>query len=130
MKLRSVDHINIVVKDIEAAVAYYQKLGLTVEGTLEEGSVVFLWNGDGERPVRIELHQARPQEETGLAHIAFLVDDVEASYRALRAEGIEFQHEPFHQPLSGRTIATFQDPDGIGLQLARKTSRGAYEDFL
>ena len=129
MKLRRVDHIQLAVKDVARSSEYYQKLGLVVEGTLEEGKVVFLWNGDEESPVRLELHQAEGDERIGVDHIAFLVDDVEESYRALEGAGIEFEHEPLRQPLTGRSVATFRDPDGIGLQLARKTEPGEYEDF-
>ena len=129
MKLHRVDHIQLAVRDVARSSEYYQKLGLVLEGTLEEGKVVFLWNGDEESPVRLELHPAEGEAAVGVDHIAFLVDDVEESYRALKGAGMGFEHEPLQQPLTGRTVATFRDPDGIGLQLARKSEVGEYEDF-
>jgi catechol 2,3-dioxygenase-like lactoylglutathione lyase family enzyme len=129
MVLRGVDHVQMAVEDVARSSEYYQKLGLVLEGTLEGGRVVFLWNGDGNSPVRLELHQAEGDMPVGVEHIAFLVDDVEESYRSLKGIGVEFEHEPLRQPLTGRTVVTFQDPDGIGLQLARKAEPGQYEDF-
>lgn len=41
---------------------------------------------------------------------SFACDDVEATYRQLRARGVEFTAEPTRQPWG--TYATFKDPDG------------------
>ena len=62
MKLLGVDHIDIVVSDLSASLEFYRKFGMSPEGTLDNGQTVFLWNGDDDRPVRIELHQAEPKE--------------------------------------------------------------------
>lgn len=41
---------------------------------------------------------------------SFACDDVEATYRQLRARGVEFTAEPTRQPWG--TYAAFKDPDG------------------
>ena len=58
--------------------------------------------------------------DTGSAHIAFIVDDMDAAYRELRQKGVLFKSEPV---VTGREAATivksvyFLDPDGITLEL-------------
>jgi len=56
-------------------------------------------------------------------------ESARARKAALEAAGIKGLHEPFLQSRSGRTIFTFNDPDGVGLQLAREDGHGEYEDF-
>ena len=129
MRLLGLEHLDIVVSDIRASVEFYRKLGLSLEGTLEDGQCVFLFNGDEENPVRVELHQAEPGGKTGIDHVAFRVDDPVAANREGRYLGIEFLFEPNENALSGRTITNCLDPDGVQIQLARKTSPGAYPNW-
>ena len=121
MRLLGLEHLDIFVKDIAASVEFYRKLGLSLEGTLEDGQCVFLFNGDEENPVRVELHQAEPGGKTGIDHVAFRVDDPVAANREGRYLGIEFLFEPNENALSGRPITNCLDPDGVQIQLARKT---------
>lgn len=134
MKLGRVDHITLNVTDIKAATKFYENLGMTVEGTLDDGNIVFLTNGDPERPLQIQLDGILPDStglyaKPGLNHIAFLVDDVDGATEELKEKGIEGRHEPFYQSRSGRKILTFMGPDDVGLQLAKREGRGEYEDF-
>ena len=130
MKLLRLDHIQVLVEDIAQSVAYYQRLGLVLEGTLGEGKEIFLWNGDEESPVRFELHQVEKGTKLGVDHIAFSVEDVKEGYRALHAQGVEFEDGPLFQPLTGRNVATMRDSNGVGIQLAKKVGHGEYEDSL
>jgi len=129
VKLLGLEHLDIFVKDIAASVEFYRKLGLSPEGTLEDGTCVFLFNGDEENPVRVELHQAAPGGKTGIDHVAFRVDDPVAANKEGRFLGIEFLFEPNENALSGRTITNCLDPDGVQIQLARKTAPGAYPNW-
>jgi len=117
------------VRDIGASVEFYRKLGLSPEGTLDGGKVVLMFNGDEANPVRVELHQAEPGGRTGIDHVAFRVDDPVGAAKEGRFCGLEFLFEPFEQPLSGRTIVNCLDPDGVQIQLAKKTARGVYSDW-
>ena len=128
MKLRHVDHITLNVTDIKAATEYFRKLGLEVEGSLDDGDIVMLRNNDPDHPLQIQLDAVHGNMKPGLNHIAFYSETVEEDAKELKKTGIEGRHEPFYQPKSGRTIFTFNGPEDIGLQLARKDQRGEYED--
>jgi len=121
--IRCVDHINIVVSDLERSVRFYtEALGLeetrraALEGDWIESvvglagvraDVVYVQPRDG--GPRIELIQYHAPEgkaipETalphtiGLRHIAFRVEDMEAACRRLRDAGAEFIGEPVAVP--------------------------------
>ncbi len=134
MKLGPVDHITLNVTDIKAATQFFENLGMVVEGTLDGGEIVFLSNGDADRPLQIQLDTVREDGAggtgtPGLNHIAFFVEDVEGATEEVRKGGVPGLHDPFYQARSGRTIFSFDGPDGVGLQFARKKGRGEYEDF-
>ena len=140
-----IDHINLVVRDMDAACAFYSALGLkqTFEQVLEgewietvtgvPGAVarcVFLEDGKG--TVRLELLQyiqppagdfaASMPDALGFRHVAFNVDDIDACCDRLRAAGAEFISPPVQVPFSvnGRTkrLCYFRDNEGNLLELA------------
>lgn len=129
MKLGHVDHITLNVTDIEAATEAFKQLGMQVEGSLDDGDIVMLTDGDPERPLQIQLDTVHEGMVPGLNHIAFFTETVEDDAKEIKDLGFESRHEAFYQSRSGRTIFTFRGPDGVGLQLARKDKRGEYEDY-
>ena len=130
MKLLGLEHLDLVVSDLQKSVEFYRKFGLFPEGTVDGGATVFMFNGDDEHPVRVELHQAQPGQETGVDHIAFKVEDpVDATKEVKMLGGVEFLFEPFENQHSGRTISNTHDPDGLQIQIARKTSKGTYKNW-
>ena len=130
MKLLRVDHVDLVVADLRQSVEFYRKLGLHPEGTLDGGQSVFLFNGDESNPVRLELHQAKPGDRVGVDHVSFAVDDpIDATHELRFLGGVEFAVEPFENQHSGRTISNFTDPDGVLVQLCKKTSPGTYKNW-
>ncbi len=129
MKLLRLEHLDIVCADVKKSVEFYRKLGLKPEGTLDNGNVVFLFSGDDESPVRVELHQAEKGQKTGVDHIAFEVADTGAAYREGKDQGLEFKFEPLQNIQSGRHIANLYDPDGVQVQFARKTLPGEYGNW-
>ena len=128
MKLGPVDHMTLNVCDMKAAIGFFKKLGMQREGNLDNDDVVFLWNGDEERPLHVQLDQVHGDMKPGLNHIAFTMADLEEAVKGMEKVGIEGLHDPFYVPRSGRTIFTFRGPDGVTLQLARKDGRGEYEE--
>ncbi len=128
MKLRHVDHITLNVTDIKSATAYFQKLGLEIEGSLDDGDIVMLTNGDSDRPLQVQLDTVHGDMEPGLNHIAFFTETVEDDAKEIQELGFEHRRDAFYQSRSGRTIFSFKGPDGVGLQLARKDKQGEYED--
>ena len=129
MKLGVVDHVDIVASDIKKSVEYYKKFGLVEIGTLDKGQTIFLGNKDERRPLVLEIHQAGAGQKPGIDHVAIYCDDVEGAYNELTKKGVEFSLKPRHGTASGRVIAVTSDPDGIHIQLAKKTTHGDYEDF-
>lgn len=98
--IRHINHIAIVVSDIDAALAFYQdalgmKLGY-VEPNEEQGVIVaFLPAGDTEvelvEPVNPNTGVARflNKRGPGLHHICFEVDNIEATLAQLAERGVE-----------------------------------------
>ena len=130
MKLLGVEHIDIVVSDVVKSVEFYRKFGLSPEGTIDDGETVFMFNGDNDSPVRIELHQAKEGEKLGIDHVSFSVTDPhDATKEVKMIGGVEFLFEPFENQQSGRTISNSYDPDGIQIQISAKTSPGTYKNW-
>jgi catechol 2,3-dioxygenase-like lactoylglutathione lyase family enzyme len=130
MKLRGVDHIDIVVSDLKKSIEFYRKFGMSPEGTVDAGETVFLFNNDDDNPVRIELHQAKEGQATGIDHIAFMVADPRDATKEIQMlGGVDFLFEPFENQQSGRTISNTYDPDGVQIQMALKTSPGTYKNW-
>ncbi|MGF1571834.1 MAG: VOC family protein [Sumerlaeia bacterium] len=118
-----VDHINIVVKDLDANVKFYRDvLGfrITMEAVLEgewidavvglkgvKANCVYLQPTDGpriellcyEKPGGSSVENQHLANTQGLRHIAFRVDDIEAEYARLNALGVEFIGPPVTVPL-------------------------------
>ena len=129
MKLLRVDHVDIVVADLNASVELYRKLGLHPEGTIDGGQTVFMFNGDENSPVRLELHQAKPGDKVGIDHVSFAVDDPADASNELKYLGVELAIEVLENQQSGRTISNFHDPDGLLIQLCKKTAPGTYKNW-
>ncbi len=84
--IKHISHIGIAVRDLDEGIAFYQKLGLTLEGTEEVPSqmvkVAFFPCGD----TRIELLAPTSEDSPiarflekkgeGIQHLAFAVDDL------------------------------------------------------
>lgn len=130
MHLIGLDHLDIVVEDLQKSIEFYRKFGLSPEGTVDNGKTVFLFNGDEDRPVRVELHQAEEGQKTGIDHVAFTVEDpVDATREIKFLGGVEFLFEPFENQQSGRTISNCYDPDGVQIQMARRTGQGTFKNW-
>ncbi len=129
MKMIRLEHIDIVCADLEKSVDFYRKLGLAPEGTLDDATTVFMFNGDDDSPVRVELHQAQEGQEAGVDHIALEVADTDDAYAEGKFLGIDFRFEPLQNMQSGRRIVNMLYPDGVQVQFAKSTRRGEYKDW-
>ena len=120
------DQINIVVREMDAAVAFYQKLGIDIPQTLSE------WQphhrtADIEGAVDVELDSASfaaqwdagwPAGKSGVV-VGFRVatrDDVDALYRELADAGHAGQQEPY-DAFWGARYAIVEDPSGNAVGL-------------
>ena len=138
------EHIGIVVDDLDSATEFFLALGLEVEGkTSVEGDVVDRINGlDGvtadvvilESPdgkgSKLELAKYRtpayegdrgalPANAPGIRHILFAVDDIQASLAALRAHGGELVGELVNYENS-YWLCYVRGPAGVIVELAQK----------
>jgi len=137
------DHINIVVSDLERAKIFFLNLGFEIieEARLSGNrlSIVTKLACMEAKYVAIALPGAQtklelieyitPQgakspfldraNQIGLRHIAFAVEDIHAAVRQMKARGVVFQSEIQVWEGSGKQMVYFYGPDGILLELAQ-----------
>jgi catechol 2,3-dioxygenase-like lactoylglutathione lyase family enzyme len=136
------EHVGVVVDDLAAATEFFVALGFELQG---KGSVEGRWvdrivgldgvevenamvqtpDGNG-RLELIKFHSppaegARdlPANTRGLRHIAFAVDDIDATVAGLRARGSELVGEVVQYENSYR-LCYVRGPEGIIVELAEK----------
>jgi hypothetical protein len=59
----------------------------------------------------------KQQNEPGLVHISFLVDDVEGEYSRIKALGYEFNAPPMVARENGPKITYFKGPDNVVIEI-------------
>ena len=142
-----IDHVGIVVPDLDAAVDFYTRaFGMTVVSTEDPTDVNSVAIGiDAPRVrlcgailsagnARLELHQyLEPQGEAhrkvfeqGIGHFAFDVDDIDIAYAHLVDMGVTFNSTPNlieTGNLAGRRWVYGQDPWGNVIELGQDPER-------
>jgi catechol 2,3-dioxygenase-like lactoylglutathione lyase family enzyme len=146
MAILRMDHVSVVVDDLEAAIAFFVELGMELEGKAPiEGRGVDRVNGlDG---VRVDIAMMRtpdgagrleltkfhtptavsaepenaPPNTLGLRSIMFAVDDIDAAVAGLRAKGAELVGEVAQYQDSYR-LCYVRGPEGIIVALAEQLS--------
>lgn len=115
--INRIDHIEIIVRDAEEYIAFLEKLGFEVvtRTTHHGGSAELKLPGENQ-PI-FEIHQVEGEENPGINHIAFAVDDANAAYEALQAAGITSANSPNYVKSTGRLTVNLRDPDGFRIQL-------------
>jgi catechol 2,3-dioxygenase-like lactoylglutathione lyase family enzyme len=141
--IKKLDHINIVVSDLQKAKDFFLKLGFKEEISSrisgERFSVVTgLPKFDAEfvglslpgSATNVELIQyyspvggldpalSKPNQ-LGFRHIAFAVEEIEAEVERLKAGGVEFQSSIQVWEKTGKKLVYFYGPDGIILEFAQ-----------
>jgi catechol 2,3-dioxygenase-like lactoylglutathione lyase family enzyme len=143
MTVQRLEHIGVVVDDLEGAKAFFIALGLEVEGEASvEGRLVDRINGlEGvsadivilripDDSSKLELAKYRspsyegddepaPPNAPGIRHILFVVDDIEASLAGLQAHGGELVGELVNYENS-YWLCYVRGPAGIIVELAEK----------
>jgi catechol 2,3-dioxygenase-like lactoylglutathione lyase family enzyme len=115
--IRGIDHIELIVRNLDESVDFFQKLGFTLLArTSHHGGSAELQLPGEHQPI-FEIHQVSGEENIGINHIAFKVDNAQAAYEGLRARGIPMPRTPNFVAATGRTTVNFRDPDGWRLQL-------------
>ncbi|HKH64242.1 MAG TPA: VOC family protein [Solirubrobacterales bacterium] len=145
MAIKRMEHVGIVVEDLEAAVEFFAALGLEGGGT---GQVEGDWVGriiglddvkaelammrapDGGAEVELVKFHSPPMQRgdsdaasnfSGLRHVSFLVDDIDAVVDGLNDRGIELVGELVRYENSYR-LCYVRGPEGIIVELAEQIS--------
>ncbi|NLF65458.1 MAG: VOC family protein [Chloroflexi bacterium] len=144
MTIKRLDHVSVVVEDLEAAIAFFTALGMTLEGEAPvEGPAVDRVNGiegirlniammqtpDGHgrleltkfhHPELVEIEPAiAPPNALGLRSVMFTVEDIDDTVARLRAHGAELigevaQYEDLYR------LCYMRGPAGIIVALAEE----------
>ena len=141
MTIQRMDHVGIVVEDLEAAAEFFVELGLERQGSGEvEGDavdrivgldgvrseLVMLQTRDGQRLLElVKFHSPPcpngnshiPANAPGIRHLAFVVEDVDALVTRLRQRGTELVGELVSYGNSYR-LCYVRGPEGIIVELA------------
>ena len=124
----NVDHILLVVKDLESTINFYRYLGFThLETVNRPNDIVGVIKKDN---LMIELMQLPEGEETyrdprknsdiGFRHMGFRVEDMEAVYESLK-DKVQFDGPPVISAGRGaRRLLFFKDPDGVELHFIQE----------
>jgi catechol 2,3-dioxygenase-like lactoylglutathione lyase family enzyme len=141
--IKRMDHVGIVVDDLEAATAFFVELGLELEGG---GPVEGRWVDrvvglDGVRvdvamvqtpdghgrleltkfhtPAAASAKPNAPANTLGIRHVAFVVEDIDAVLAGLRARGAELVGE-LEQYEDSYRLCYVRGPEGIIVELAEE----------
>jgi len=118
--ITQIDHIEMIVKDVDAHVEFYQKLGFKLlTRTDHHGGSAELQLPGPNQPI-LEIHTVLGEENIGINHISFQAEDVFETHAELQAKGIVFNSEPYRNKHTGRGNVRLRDPDGWRLQLSDK----------
>lgn len=105
-----IDHIGILVDDIDNNVAIYESLGLDVGAieTVEDFGVKIAFIRVGEALVELvePLDNDLPANTAELDHIAYAVDDIEAALDTLKAQDVPLADEE-PRPGAGQSDVAF-----------------------
>lgn len=122
IQLQKPDYIIVYVSDMDRSVAFYRDvLGLPLKFTspgwteFATGTTTLALHRTGAE--KLPPHHGRPP--AGQAHIGFIVDDIQATYEALKAQDVFFSLPPEKQ-VSGVTLAVLHDPDGLGITIQQR----------
>lgn len=143
MKLHRIDHIGIIVNDLEAAKAFFQDLGMEVQGGGEfEGewvgkivglghvkdAFVFMQTPDGGASIELIKYHTPVDEKgvqqnfsntLGIRHIAFIVEDIDAMVAKLKKSGAVPLGDVFRYEDSYK-LCHLRGPENIIIELAEE----------
>ena len=124
IQFKQLDYVIAYVSDMQRSVAFYRDtLGLTLKFTspgwteFVTGTTTIALHVVGDGGEKATTPPSLPP--AGQAQIGFMVDDLEATYEALKAKDVFFSLPPKTQN-SGARLAVFHDPDGLGITIQQR----------
>jgi len=115
--IRGIDHIEIIVRDVEAHVAFLQSVGFElITRTSHHGASAEMKLPGDNQPI-FEIHEVGGEEVIGINHIALKVDNATAAHEDLQKKGVAFSRGPKYIGVTGRTTVELRVPDGWRFQL-------------
>ena len=121
-------HVATRTKDLEKAIAFYEKLGLTCsrrrELTKNKATLAFMTKPGGDFSIELVYNWGKDGDYAGgerFGHFAFDVEDLDDAYSRLLAAGAADVGRP-PRPLEGEgpRIAFVADPDGNWIELIER----------
>jgi lactoylglutathione lyase len=123
MAVRKLEHVGVMVSDIEVSVDFYQNvLGLDLLDSFKANPAVtlaFLGNRESGQVI-VELVSGNDKEfpdEGKVHHIAFTVDNIEEEITRLKALNVAFSNDEILTLANGSKYIFFKGPDGETLEL-------------
>ncbi len=99
---------------------YTETLGFDIVGTIPGKDIVFIDLGGTTIELISTDAELCPKCATGLVHMAFEVDDVDATFEDLKSKGVVFHVAP--KGMGDIRMCFFTDPDGNELELFKSPS--------
>lgn len=119
MRVTGTHHVALYTANLERLRAFYvDTLGLPHVGAFPGGRILFI--DAGSTAIELIAREGWAGAATGSwQHLAFTVEDVDATYHELHAQGIAFHVLPKDVPEGAPSarVAFFKDPDGNILEL-------------
>lgn len=147
MPVIAVRHTGIVVSDMHRSLHFYRDLlGMEVWADFTDNSayvqnvtavagadiwMIKLKAGDS-GSIELLQYRSHPQSrptpkrscDVGVNHVALQVDDLDALYEKLQAEGIEFHAPPTISSDGGAKVTYCRDPEGVIVELVQPLNQG------
>ena len=149
MTVNRMDHVGVIVSDLDATIAFFTELGLNLQGRMTvdgkpvarivgldesvvKSDVAMMRTPDGHgcleliryhTPSTVDGAAAAPANARGLRHLAFEVDDIEDTLARLRSHGAELVGELVNYE-DVYHLCYLRGPEGIIVELAQPVSAG------
>jgi lactoylglutathione lyase len=120
-------HVATRTKDLEAAIRFYEQLGLTEsrrsELTKGKATLVFMEPEAGNFAIELVYNWGRDDGYPGgerFGHFAFEVEDIDAVLPAIEGAGGKVTRAPYLLEGTGPRLCFVEDPDGNSIELIQR----------
>ena len=128
MKIKNIDHIAINCTNLKESLDFYGRiLGFKQLQTVDMGDfdIIYFALPGGSRLELFDYHGknqivSRKDEDSGLRHIAFQVENVTEHEKLLKAENVKITLSTCDLPNLDARVLLFLDPNGVTLEFCEK----------